>query len=132
MQAILMFLRGVEFGDELEDDRFCEELAEKYENDPDKGQLSLIHICSRPMGQASMQRPQRMQAEGSGRAAACLLNSSRPLFCLSTGKSALGAAAPIIGPPKMILPSSTPSLMPPQASITSRYSVCLLYTSLGA
>jgi lipopolysaccharide cholinephosphotransferase len=39
MQAILMFLRGVEFGDELEDDRFCEELAEKYENDPDKGQF---------------------------------------------------------------------------------------------
>lgn len=39
MQAILMFLRGVEFDDELEDDRFCEELAEKYENDPDKGQF---------------------------------------------------------------------------------------------
>ena len=34
-----MFLRGVEFDDELEDDRFCEELAEKYENDPDKGQF---------------------------------------------------------------------------------------------
>ena len=70
-----------------------------------------------------MQRPQRMQADGSGSAAAFLLNSSRPLFCLSTGKSALGAAPPIIGPPKMILPSSTPSLTPPQASMTSRYSV---------
>ena len=35
----------------------------------------------------------------------------------------LGAAPPIIGPPKMILPSSTPSLTPPQASMTSRYSV---------
>lgn len=39
MQAILMFLRGVEFDDELEDDRFCEELVEKYEKDPDKGQF---------------------------------------------------------------------------------------------
>lgn len=39
MQAILMFLRGVEFDDELEDDRFCEGLAEKYESDPDKGQF---------------------------------------------------------------------------------------------
>ena len=42
MQAILMFLRGVEFDDELEDDRFCEELVEKYENDPDKGQFTII------------------------------------------------------------------------------------------
>lgn len=30
MQAILMFLRGVEFDDELEDDRFCEKLVDDY------------------------------------------------------------------------------------------------------
>ena len=38
MQAILMFLRGVEFDDELEDDRFCEKLVDDYLNDdsPDK------------------------------------------------------------------------------------------------
>lgn len=38
MQAILMFLRGVEFDDELEDDRFCEKLVDVYLNDdsPDK------------------------------------------------------------------------------------------------
>ena len=38
MQAILMFLRGVEFDDELEDDRFCEKLVDDYLKDdsPDK------------------------------------------------------------------------------------------------
>ena len=39
MQALLMFLRGVKFDDELEDDRFCEHLAEEYEKSPDKGQF---------------------------------------------------------------------------------------------
>ena len=33
MQAILMFLRGVEFDDELEDDRFCEKLVDDYLKD---------------------------------------------------------------------------------------------------
>ena len=38
MQAILMFLRGVEFDDELEDDRICEKLVDDYLKDdsPDK------------------------------------------------------------------------------------------------
>lgn len=52
MQAILMFLRGVEFDDELEDDRFCEELVEKYENDPDKGQFLTLDECKKEWGLA--------------------------------------------------------------------------------
>ena len=30
MQAILLFVRGVEFDDVLEDDRLCEELVDDY------------------------------------------------------------------------------------------------------
>ncbi len=38
MRAILMFLRGIEFDDEIEDDLFCEKLVEDYLKDtsPDK------------------------------------------------------------------------------------------------
>lgn len=32
---ILMFLKGVQYDDDIEDDIFCERLAEKYFNDPD-------------------------------------------------------------------------------------------------
>ena len=32
---ILVFLKGVQFDDELEDDLFCERLVEDYLNDPD-------------------------------------------------------------------------------------------------
>lgn len=32
---ILVFLKGVQFDDELEDDLFCERMAEDYRNDPD-------------------------------------------------------------------------------------------------
>lgn len=32
---ILVFLKGVQFDDELEDDLFCERMAEDYLNDPD-------------------------------------------------------------------------------------------------
>lgn len=38
IRAILMFLRGVEFDDEMEDDQLCERLADDYLKDtsPDK------------------------------------------------------------------------------------------------
>lgn len=38
MQATLMFLRGIEFDDEIEDDLFCEKLVDDYLKDtsPDK------------------------------------------------------------------------------------------------
>lgn len=32
---ILVFLKGVQFDDELEDDLFCERIVEDYLNDPD-------------------------------------------------------------------------------------------------
>lgn len=32
---ILVFLKGVQFDDELEDDLFCERMVEDYLNDPD-------------------------------------------------------------------------------------------------
>ena len=35
VSQILLFLRGVQFDDELEDDLFCEQLAESYLNTPD-------------------------------------------------------------------------------------------------
>ena len=47
--------------------------------------FSRISTGSKPMGQAAMQRPQRMQGSGSGRVAILRLNSSRPLFCFNTG-----------------------------------------------
>lgn len=38
IEKILLFLKGIEFDDEMEDDIFCENLLQKYLNDdsPDK------------------------------------------------------------------------------------------------
>ena len=38
IEKILLFLKGIEFDDEMEDDIFCENMAQKYLNDdsPDK------------------------------------------------------------------------------------------------
>jgi len=38
IEKILLFLKGVEFDDEMEDDIFCENMVQKYLNDdsPDK------------------------------------------------------------------------------------------------
>ena len=44
MQAILMFLRGVEFDDELEDDRFCEKLVDDYLNDDSPGKHESVSL----------------------------------------------------------------------------------------
>lgn len=52
MQAILMFLRGVEFDDSIEDDAYCEQLAEDYQNDPDKGQFLTLDECKKEWGLA--------------------------------------------------------------------------------
>ncbi len=35
ISSLLMFLRGMAFDDELEDDLFCEKLVQDYLNDPD-------------------------------------------------------------------------------------------------
>lgn len=35
ISTLLMFLRGMAFDDELEDDLYCEKLVEDYLNDPD-------------------------------------------------------------------------------------------------
>ncbi len=32
---ILLFLKGIEFDDEIEDDLYCEKLVQEYLNDPD-------------------------------------------------------------------------------------------------
>jgi hypothetical protein len=32
---LLLFLRGIQFDDDLEDDLLCEQLVERYMNDPD-------------------------------------------------------------------------------------------------
>ena len=44
MQAILMFLRGVEFDDELEDDRFCEKLVDEFLNDDSPGKHESVSL----------------------------------------------------------------------------------------
>lgn len=41
---ILVFLKGVQFDDELEDDLFCERLVEDYLNDPDPHKLDTITL----------------------------------------------------------------------------------------
>ena len=41
---ILLFLKGVQFDDELEDDLFCERLVEEYLNDPDPEKHDAISI----------------------------------------------------------------------------------------
>ena len=35
ISSLLMFLRGIAFDDEMEDDLYCEKLADDYLNDPD-------------------------------------------------------------------------------------------------
>lgn len=35
IENILLFLKGIQFDDDMEDDAFCEALAEKYLNNPD-------------------------------------------------------------------------------------------------
>lgn len=34
---LLLFLRGVQFADEMSDDKFCEQLINNYESSTDKG-----------------------------------------------------------------------------------------------
>lgn len=44
IRSILLFLRGVQFDDEMEDDRYCERLVEEYLNDPDPHKHDTITI----------------------------------------------------------------------------------------
>ena len=41
---LLLFLQGIQFDDELEDDRYCESLVEDYLNDPDPEKHSTISL----------------------------------------------------------------------------------------
>ena len=41
---ILLFLKGVEFDDEIEDDLFCEKMYQDYLNDPDPEKHNTITI----------------------------------------------------------------------------------------
>ena len=66
------------------------------------------------MGQASTQRPQRMQVGSAETLFSLPANASTAPVPLATGKSADACAIPIIGPPAMSLNVS--SFRPPQAS----------------
>ena len=44
IENILLFLKGVQFDDDIEDDIFCEQLAERYFNDPDPEKEESITI----------------------------------------------------------------------------------------
>lgn len=41
---LLLFLRGIAFDDELEDDLYCEKLVEDYLNDPDPSKHETITL----------------------------------------------------------------------------------------
>lgn len=44
LHRLLVFLRGIEFDDELEDDLFCEQLYQKYLDDPDPDKTQTITL----------------------------------------------------------------------------------------
>lgn len=44
MQNLLLFLKGMEFDDEIEDDLFCQKMYEDYLNDPDPEKNDSITI----------------------------------------------------------------------------------------
>lgn len=44
MQNLLLFLKGMEFDDEIEDDLFCQRMYENYLNDPDPEKHDSITI----------------------------------------------------------------------------------------
>ena len=84
------------------------------------------------MGQASMQRPQRMQGPAAGRVAIFSLKASTPLFCFRTGSSASGSATPIMGPPLISLATVTPSFRPQKSSTSRRGVPMMASTFLGS
>lgn len=50
ISGLLMFLQGMKFDDEIEDDLYCERLVEEYENDPDPDKhqtVTLEELCKR-------------------------------------------------------------------------------------
>lgn len=52
ISGLLLFLRGMQFDDEMEDDLYCEKLVEDYLNDPepDKHQTITIEELARRDG----------------------------------------------------------------------------------
>lgn len=52
IEKILLFLKGVEFDDEMEDDIFCENMVQKYLNDdsPDKHDTITIEEFAKQEG----------------------------------------------------------------------------------
>ena len=52
IKQILVFLRGVQFDDEIEDDAFCEQLYQRYLDDPEKDESFSLDDCKREWGLA--------------------------------------------------------------------------------
>lgn len=52
IKQILIFLRGIQFDDEMEDDAFCEKLYQDYLNDPEKDISFSLDECKREWGLA--------------------------------------------------------------------------------
>jgi len=44
IEKLLLFLKGIEFDDEMEDDIFCENMAQKYLNDDSSDKYDTITI----------------------------------------------------------------------------------------
>ena len=50
VRQILIFLRGVQFADELEDDALGERLYQQYLDDPDKDESYTLEECKKEWG----------------------------------------------------------------------------------
>ena len=69
------------------------------------------------MGQASTQRPQRMQGPSSKATACASLKTTMPLVALVMEMLSFGAHSPVMGPPAKSLAAS--SFTPPHAASAS-------------
>lgn len=47
---ILVFLEGIKFDDDMEDDLFCQQLVDRYEADPEKNEEYSLEDCKKEWG----------------------------------------------------------------------------------
>ncbi len=52
LKQILIFLRGVQFDDDMEDDSFCEQLYKRFLDDPEKDEEYSLEECKKEWGLA--------------------------------------------------------------------------------
>ncbi len=50
VRQVLIFLRGVQFAEEMNDDEFCERLYQEYLADPEKDESYTLEECKKEWG----------------------------------------------------------------------------------